>query len=208
MSEHEGEMGAGKTATAMHSPLAWALLGVVIERPSHGYELAQRFNRVYSDAALELSSRKDIYRLLETLQAHELIQETQPRRKEKPAPNRLPKPHFRANAKGVRAYQRWLVSEMQDQRARQRLFALQLSMLEPGTALGVIERYEQECLQEAGEAAEAEEIASSELGAPGVAHRLADADERLALEVRLTWIAYARSELQALIRERTGSDDA
>ena len=115
---------------------------------------------------------------------------------------RLPKPRFRATAKGVRGYQQWLVSEMEEQRARQRLFALQLSMLEPSTALSVIERYEQECLQEAGEPAEVEQIAPSERGAVGVAHRLADADERLALEVRLTWIAYARSELQALIRER------
>jgi hypothetical protein len=102
----------------------------------------------------------------------------------------------------VRAYQQWLVSQMEDQRARERLFALQLSMLEPGTALSVIERYEQECLQDAAEPAEAEQIAPSAGDAVGVARRLADADERLALEVRLTWIAYARSELQALIKER------
>jgi len=183
------------------TPLARALLGLLIERPSHGYELAQRFDDVYGDA-LALSDRTNVYRVLRALHADGLIQEARPRRSDKPARNRLPKPNYRATAKGVRAYQQWLVSQMEEQRARQRLFALQLSMLEPGTALSVIERYEHECLQDAGEAAEAEQIAPSTQGAAGVARRLADADQRLALEVRLTWIAYARSELQALIRDR------
>jgi DNA-binding PadR family transcriptional regulator len=201
MSESGRHAEKSQRAVLADSPLASALLGVMIERPSYGYELAQRFNHVYGDA-LPTIDPKNVYRPLKALQAHGLIQETAPSPNEKPAPNRLPKPRFRATAKGVRAYQHWLVSEMEEQRNRQRIFALQLSMLEPGTALSVIERYEQECLQEAGEAAEAEQIAPSARGAVGVARRLADADERLALEVRLTWIAYARSELQALIKER------
>jgi DNA-binding PadR family transcriptional regulator len=176
-------------------------LGLVIERPSHGYQLAQRFDDVYGDT-LALSDRRNVYRVLRALHSDGLIQEARPSAREKPAPNRLPKPRFRATPKGVRAYQQWLVSQMEEQRARERLFALQLSMLEPGTALSVIERYEQECLQDAGEAAQAQQIAPSADDAVGVARRLADADERLALEVRLTWIAYARSELQALIKER------
>jgi DNA-binding PadR family transcriptional regulator len=188
------------------SPLASALLGLVIERPSHGYELAQRFEQAFGDA-LPLTDHRNVYRLLRALQAHSLIQETRPRGNEKPAPNRLPKLRFRATAKGVRAYQQWLVFEMEEQRNRQRLFALQLSMLEPGAALSVIERYEQECLRDAGEPAEPEQIAPKAGSAVGVARRLADADERLALEVRLTWIAYARSELQTLIKQRTGSHD-
>jgi DNA-binding PadR family transcriptional regulator len=181
-------------------------LGLVIERPSHGYQLARRFDEVYGDA-LALSDRHNVYRMLRALHADGLIEEAPPSAEEKPAPNRQPKPQYRATAKGVSAYQKWLVSQMKEQRAHQRRFALQLSMLDPGTALSVIERYEQECLRDAGEPAEAEQIAPSAGDAVGVAHRLADADERLALEVRLTWIAYARSELQALIKERTGSHD-
>jgi DNA-binding PadR family transcriptional regulator len=38
----------------MQSPVNWALLGLVIERPSHAYELAHRFDRTY-DGALSLS---------------------------------------------------------------------------------------------------------------------------------------------------------
>jgi DNA-binding PadR family transcriptional regulator len=184
--------------------MASALLGLVIERPGHGYELAQRFEQAYGEA-LPLTNHKNVYRLLKALQAHALIREVRPSAKEKPAPNRMPKARFRASARGVRAYQEWLVSEMEEQRNRQRLFALQLSMLEPGTALSVIERYEQECLRDAGEPVEPEAIDPQGKSAVGVARRLADADERLALEVRLTWIAYARSELRALIKERAAT---
>jgi DNA-binding PadR family transcriptional regulator len=206
MSENPRRADKSQRSELGDSPVAPALLGVMIERPSYGYELAQRFNHVYGDALPSIYP-KNVYRLLKPLQMHGLIQETRPSAEEEPAPNRRPKPHFRATGKGVRAYQEWLVSQMEEQRNRERLFALQLSMLDPGTALSVIERYEQECLQDAGEPAEAEQIAPSTRDVVGVAHRLADADERLALEVRLTWIAYARSELQALIKERTGSDD-
>jgi len=201
MSEGGRHAEKGQRAVLADSPLASALLGVMIERPSYGYELAQRFNYVYGDTLPAIDPKK-VYEPLKMLQAHGLIRETRPRAKEKPAPNRLPKPRYRATAKGVRAYQQWLVSEMEEQRNRERLFALQLSMLEPGTALSVIERYEQECLRDASDPAEAEQIASTIKGPVGVARRLAEADERLALEVRLTWIAYARSELQALMKER------
>lgn len=203
MSQGERTINKSQAPFPEESPLAWALLGVIIERPGHGYELAQRFSQAYGET-LPISGRRHIYRLLKPLQAHGLIEETSPGADEKPAPNRLPKPHYCVTPDGVRAYQQWLVSEMEEQRNRQRLFALQLSMLEPGTALSVVERYEQECLQEAGEPAEPEQIAPSGSNPVGVARRLADADERLALEVRLTWIEYARSELKALIRGRVG----
>ena len=34
-------------AAPMHSPVNWALLGLIIERPSYAYALAQRFERTY-----------------------------------------------------------------------------------------------------------------------------------------------------------------
>jgi DNA-binding PadR family transcriptional regulator len=185
--------------SAIRSPLTWALLGLVIERASHGYELAQRFKVAYGET-LPLSSHKNIYRHLDTLRHYELIEETAPSADEKPARNRLPKPHFSATAQGERAYQQWLTSQMEEQRERQRLFARQLAMLEPGAALSVIERYERECLEEAEAAREAAEAGGA---SRSVAQRLADADERLALEVRLTWIAYARTQLKALISKRS-----
>jgi DNA-binding PadR family transcriptional regulator len=198
-----------REGAALRSPLAWGVLGLVIEQPSHGYELAQRFDRIYGDT-LVLSSRMNIYRLLDSLRGHALIEEMPAPAKAAGEPASAPRarpprptPHYRATGEGVRAYQRWMVSQMEEERRRQRLFATQLAMLEPDSALSVIERYEQECLQEARDAEELAESAAESPGSQGVARRLSDADERLALQVRLTWIAFARSELKKLIRERS-----
>jgi DNA-binding PadR family transcriptional regulator len=76
----------------MHSPVCWALLGLVIERPSHAYELAQRFDRTY-DGVLALSSVSHAYKALATLESRSLIEEVPGTRA-----GRLPKPRYRATA--------------------------------------------------------------------------------------------------------------
>jgi DNA-binding PadR family transcriptional regulator len=185
---------------AMRSPMAWALLGLVIEEPSYGHELLQRFRRSYGEA-LALSSPKHIYRLLDKLRLHELIVETAPRPDEKPAPNRLPKPHYRATEQGMRAYQDWLLMQLEEARERGRLFARQLAMLEPEQALAVIDQYERECL------ADNEEPAPIDTERESVAERLAEQEEHLGLQVRLSWIEFARSELKLLLGQHRGDGD-
>jgi len=180
------------------SPLAWAVLGLLIEEAGHGYELAQRFRHVYGDT-LALSHRTNIYRLIEVLHANHLVEETPASPDERPARNRLPKPHYRATEGGVRAYAEWLLTQIEEERQRQRLFARQLAMLEPGAALEVINRYEQECL------AEADEVSPARSERERVAGRLAEQQEELSLGASLSWIRYARRELEALIQERRGS---
>jgi DNA-binding PadR family transcriptional regulator len=188
-----------ETAT-MRSPLAWALLGLIIERPSHGYELAQRFQRVYADS-LVLSNALHIYRLLETLSGHgwiETLSSDAPSEEaggdEEYTGSGQPRPRYRATAQGVLAYEGWLIGHLGEERRRSWLFARQLAMLQPEAALAVIERYELECLDEAGEVEG--EVAER------IADRLADEDDRLALGAKLSWLAYARRELKALINAR------
>jgi len=178
----------------LRSGLAWALLGLVIERPSYGYELVQRFERIYG-AVLVLSSGSHIYRLLETLRVRSLIEEVAPPPDMKLT--RQSKPHYRATELGKLAYQDWLVTQAEEERRRARMFVRQLSMLEPQHALEVIARYEEECLQDAGEAA------AEQVGVPReVAERLADEDQHLAFEARISWIEYARRELEAVVDKR------
>lgn len=178
-------------APALRSPMAWALLGLVIEQPSYGHELIQRFRRVYGET-LALGSPKYIYRLLGALHEHGLIEETAADPDEKPARNRLPKPHYRATDDGMCAYQEWLLTELDEERQRHRLFVRQIAMLEPEAALEVLDEYEREVL---GQTDETSPIVSER---EGVAERLAQGEERLTLEVRLSWIEYARHELQTL----------
>jgi DNA-binding PadR family transcriptional regulator len=188
----------------MRSPVNWGLLGLVIQRPSYGYELVQRFERTYGDA-LELSSPSQIYTGLDTLTRKSLIEEI-------PADDvaahatgdvvRQPKPHYRATAAGVRGYQQCLVAQVQDERRRSRLFTRQLTVLPPRDALAVVERYEQACLKQASETTTTVSDDHSPDGADGLAARLLGEEERLAMNARLAWIEYARRELSALASAR------
>jgi len=183
----------------MRSPLNWALLGLVIQRPSYGYELVQRFERTYADA-IELSSPSQIYTALDALQRRSLVEELCG--EDAPAVVRQPKPHYRATAEGVHGYQEWLIAHLGDERRRSRLFACQLAALTPPVALAVIERYEQACLLQArgtplAGAGEHPPDSASELAA-----RLVGEQDRLAMGARLQWIAYARRELRAATHDR------
>ncbi len=179
----------------MQSAVHWALLGLVIERPSYGYELAHRFESTYA-GMLHLSGISYVYTALDTLQRRDLIEEIPGTRA-----GRQPKPRYRATEEGVRSYQERLTEQIHDDLRRSRLFARQLAVFaqEPEMALEIIERYGQACLEEAGGAA----IAAPALdgagdASSGLASRLVSEESRLALEAKLPWVEYARREFKAL----------
>jgi DNA-binding PadR family transcriptional regulator len=188
------------SVSAMRSPVSWALLGLVIERPSYGYELVQRFERTYGDA-LELSSPSQIYTALDALERRSLIEKL-PDGDPSTGVVRQPKPHYRATVGGVRGYQDWLIAQAHEERRRSRLFAHQLAVLAPRAALAVIERYEQACLEEAKRTPLGAADDSAD-GASGLAARLIGEEDRLAVGARLSWIEYARRQFRALAAGRS-----
>jgi DNA-binding PadR family transcriptional regulator len=185
----------------MRSPIGWALLGLVIQRASYGYELVQRFERTYG-ADLSLSSPSQIYTSLDTLARNTLIEEISAAERP-PEPGRQPKPHYRATARGVCNYREWLVAQLHDERRRSRLFAHQLAVLPPREALTVIERFERVCLDQAaiGPAKSARERDGDSLG--GLVERLVSEEARLSTDAQLAWVEYARREFSALTDDRT-----
>jgi DNA-binding PadR family transcriptional regulator len=183
----------------MQSPVNWALLGVVIERPSYAYELAQRFDRTY-DGALSLSSTSHVYTALRSLLERELIEEVLGS-----GTGRQPKPCYRATGDGLDHYRRWLIGQVSEERRRQRLFAIELAALmsEPDLAREVIDGYEQACLREAGEGTlDSVEDCADDAGT-ALAARLASEENRLALGARLAWVQYVRRELHVITERRT-----
>lgn len=180
----------------MRSPVSWALLGLVIQRPSYGYELVQRFERTYGDS-LELSSPSQIYVSLDALKRRAMIEEI-PADEAEPGVVRQPKPHYRATATGVSEYRKWLISLAREQRRRARLFARQLSVLGPEEALTVLEHCELAYLDEACEAPPKRGKGLLD-HVEGLAQRLQWEEDRLAVGAMLSWIDYARRELQQLV---------
>ena len=171
----------------MQSAVHWALLGLVIERPSYGYELAHRFEHA--------PAPRERVPVLYTLQRRGMIEETPGTRT-----GRQPRPRYRATPEGVDGYKEHLIAQIGEDFRRSRLFARQLAAFahDPDLALEIIERYGQACLQEAGDAPLP---AADDAGldpVSGLASRLVCEDGRLTMEAKLPWVEYARSQFKAL----------
>ncbi len=185
---------------AMRSPVNWTVLGLVIERPSYGWELWKRFERLYGDV-LAVGSESNIYAALNKLRANGFIEEMEGSRSAVPRATRQPKPHYRATDKGVEAYEAWVISQAREHSRRSLQFARQLGAFaqQPQTALAILGRYEQACLDDK----EARIPTTSEFPSrvvPGLADRLASSYGRSIKTATLGWIAYARQEFEALLK--------
>jgi DNA-binding PadR family transcriptional regulator len=181
----------------MQSPVNWALLGLVIERPSYAYELAQRFDRTY-EGALALSSTSHVYTALSSLLERGLIEEMPGSGSE-----RQPKPRYRATRDGVEHYQRRLIAQLSEERRRQRLFAIELAALmsEPDLARGVIDGYEQACLKYAGASTPSSQLNSDDTRSQ-LAERFASEEQRLSMGAKLAWVQYLRREMRTFAERR------
>jgi DNA-binding PadR family transcriptional regulator len=185
----------------MQSPVIWALLGLVIERPSYAYELAQRFDRTF-EGALALSSTSRVYTALGTLQKRGLVEEVSGTRT-----GRQPKPRYRATAQGAAGYRDWLVGQFADNRRRQRLFVLQLTALarDAETALELVARFERACVKEASRTPVSSRNGCSPDPATDLVTRLLSEENRLVVAATLAWVQYVRRELVALAKQRRGA---
>jgi DNA-binding PadR family transcriptional regulator len=189
----------------MRSPVNWALLGLVIERPSYAYELARRFERTYG-AVLSLSSKSHIYTALGALEDRSLIEEVPGTRV-----GRQPRPCYRATPDGVQSYGDWLVGQVHEDRRRQLLLVLQLSVLSatPTLVLEILDRYEQAWLAQAGRTPLSSiEEADDEARAAFVTRMLSD-ENRLTVGAKLSWLQDARRDVERLEQHRArGSSDS
>jgi len=196
-------MGAGSVGAAQTSPMQssvnWALLGLIIERPSYAYELARRFERTY-DGALALSSVSHVYTALANLRERGLVEEV---RGEGPEPRS--KRRYRASKLGESEHARWLIGGVAEDRKRQRVLSVQLGALaqDPKRAMAVLDDYEQACLAEIAAAP----AGGAEEQGPGVTRlvaRLAGEETRLSVAAKLKWAQYARAQLAALAARPEG----
>jgi DNA-binding PadR family transcriptional regulator len=193
-----------KREFSMRSPVNWTVLGLVIERPSYGWELWTRFDRLYGDVLP--TGESNVYAALDALRDRALIEEVPELRPGVAGASRQPKLHYRATADGVEDYAAWVIAQAREHNRRFMLFARQLGALaeQPQTALGILERYEQACLDDKG----ARIPTASEFPTPvvpGLADRLASAYGRNVMAATFGWIDYARREFAALVGQRPRS---
>jgi DNA-binding PadR family transcriptional regulator len=183
----------------LRSDVYWALLGLIIARPSYGYELTQRYERTYGEL-WPLSSPGQIYKGLDSLEEKGLIEKA-------PGggdPDRQPKMHYRTTSRGLELYESRLVARAAEEAKRSREWGHELAALPSEAALVVLDSYERRCLEEAERTRPTERRDHAGENGEDLAARLAAEDTRLILEAKLSWIARARCELRALLGRRTG----
>ncbi|HEX4116502.1 MAG TPA: PadR family transcriptional regulator [Solirubrobacteraceae bacterium] len=196
-----GDASERHDATPMRSPVNWALLGLVIERPSYAYDLAQRFERRYGEV-LPLSNIGHIYTALGVLGGRAMVEEIPGTRT-----GRQPKPHYCATPMGVLEYRDWLIGHVSEDRRRNQLFVLALGALtnEPERLREVMTGYERACLSQGMHTpiAGTSDVASAD-SALALLGRLSEEENRLAVGAKLGWVEYARQELKKLDSRRRG----
>jgi DNA-binding PadR family transcriptional regulator len=191
------------------------VLGLVIERPSYGYELFQRLERRYTGVLDPPISQ--IYAALNALERAALIE---PLPAGEPGDEadagarlpakRQPKVHYRATASGARAFRAWVAEQMRDDPQHVELLrriagAAATGIDRTGTMRELVDAYERACVEEASQlplpparSGTTPAVAGGEL-----VERLVLAARRGLLDAHFAWIAYARKEIEAFEQTRT-----
>jgi DNA-binding PadR family transcriptional regulator len=200
----EGSAPERRAQAPMTSAVNWALLGLVIKRPSYAYELSQRFERTY-EGVLSLSSVSHVYTALSALESRALIEEVPGS-----GTGRQPKSHYRATVTGLESYRGWLVGQVAEERRSQRLFVLQLGALtrDPQLALEIVADYERACVEEAAWVPTAHQNGAAIGASLELLGKLLTEENRLAMAAKLEWLQYVREEFEALANGRVSDEPA
>lgn len=176
----------------MRSTVNLAVLGLVIERPSYGYELSQRFGRRFGD--LFAVGRSHIYAALDSLQRDGLI-EPLPRPQPVGRRPRQPRIHYGATDDGARTYREWVAEQLHENARRSQMLArlAAVGRQQTETLDLLLERYEL-----AARNGDASADGGSDRGAAErLVARLLEEERRVMNEAQKAWIALARRELAA-----------
>jgi DNA-binding PadR family transcriptional regulator len=204
--EERGSDSAG--SAALRSQVACAVLGLVIEKPSHGYEIGQRFEGRFG--GFLSAGRSSIYAALGTLMDAGLIEKMPGRSTTGVRRGAKAGAPYRATARGARAYRAWLAERVRSDPQRvEMLGRMTLAGVHSvDAAVDFIARYEQECVREAQELARpTRSTTSASLGIAGVVERLLIEERRRMIDAQLAWITYARAELRAVQSGSVGVDE-
>jgi DNA-binding PadR family transcriptional regulator len=165
------------------------VLALVIERPSYGYEINERFQRRFG--GFLSASRTRVYDALRRLEGDEYVEVAG-----RSGTVGRPRVILKATRRGVEANSSWLVDGLQEDPERLELWSRLASLRRLDARLQVIDRFEDECSQEARQIA-MPVCADDLLGDLVIEYR------RRLVAAKLEWAAYARSR----IRQRAESGE-
>jgi DNA-binding PadR family transcriptional regulator len=205
-SAREGRARGGDDA---RSPVGWLVLALLIEQPSHGYEVSQRYDERFGSFA-SLSVPR-IYAALDRLRDGGMIEpvvldSVKPQRKQ-----HLMRRSYRATAAGESAYRSWVSERMRDDPQRPQLLARIAASGGLGLdgVLDVIDRYERACIEELQTLpTDTSELELGDCSLEEVTSFLLLDQQRRELNARREWAVHARRVVQAQIRNRAAPSSA
>lgn len=166
-----------------------AVLGLVLQRPSYGYELVARFERVFSEQPWEWRvTAPAIYGALRDLEAERMIE---PIGAEGAVTSRQrqSRQNYRVTADGARSMREWLSTPMPGDPSREEfLIRLHFGDASDDALRELLRRHAEACLEELERIGQA--AATTRM------QRLVKEDRRLAVQARLSWVDAARAELR------------
>src|SRR5580700_2521510 len=187
--EERGADPAG--SAALRSQVACAVLGLVIEKPSHGYEIGQRFEGRFG--AFLNAGRSSIYAALGTLMDAGLIEKMPGRSTTGVRRGAKAGAPYRATARGARAYRSWLAERVRNDPQRvEMLGRMTLAGVHSvEAALYFIGRSERVCIREAQELSRPLDAVDVERGdISRLVERLLIEERRRMIDAQLAWITY------------------
>lgn len=175
---------------------AWLVLALVIERPSHGYELHQRYELRFG--GLSPKSKPSVYLLLGRLEEGGMIEPIVIESLGGARRQHDSRRSYRATPNGARAFRRWVAERMRDDPDRLELLARIASICFLGTdaVLDVIDHYENHCVQEM-KSLPAADPQDTHCGVAQLVESLVVDQRRREVRARIDWAVHARLALQA-----------
>ncbi len=186
----------------MRSSVNWAVLGLLLERPSYGYELHQRLARRFPPEVLD-PVPSHVYAALNMLERRGLIEPLLGWEDDDGTSRRQPKVHYRVTALGGREFRGWLAEQMRTDPAHadfvQRL-ALAAGMRRAAVVHELVDAYEDGCMREAHALPMPSADGNPARSADALVRRLTVGARRATVDAHMAWAQYARKEIEAFER--------
>jgi DNA-binding PadR family transcriptional regulator len=175
---------------------AWLVLALVLEQPSHGYEIYPRFEQRLG--ALLPTSKSSMYAILNRLEARGMIEQIVIEPSGRARKQHESRRSYRVTMMGAQAFRRWVAGRMRDDPERLELLVRIVSVrfLGVDTVLEVIDRYEADCVQEM-KALPASDPEDQDYGVAELVELLVLDQRRREVRARIDWATHARRILKA-----------
>lgn len=168
-----------------------AVLGLLLERPSWGYELVARFERTFGEGPARWEvTHAAIYQALRRLERDGMIEiDGEMDERWLDSPQRRMRQKYRVTGDGARSMREWLVTPMPSRPSQEEvLIRVHFGDVSDETLRAMLKRHAEVCLEEL------ERIAAAP--AETRMQRLVKEDRRLVVQARLSWIDFALAELR------------